>query len=357
MGKFQRPTMSLMSFVMAHRHAIIDYAALLLAVVVCVPFLVFLPESRPYGATFISWTFAFTFHLWRWLPWEQAHVLRAAHRRADRIMLEGRVVRVHRQAEALNATTLWPLEAVAQREAGNYLSGDVRGGGAEGTGSSEGGQGTAVQRKFLQDITTDTTSSFSRMPRLGREEALAEGAADAYSTTSPAPMQQHGLPPLPRISASALAPSSRFLSLPASASPAPPPLSSAPKGSSLYARLSHEPFTDVSWHQPTSKEGSPTVMPSPRLSAIELDGAVTTAPVPFPSSSPVSSCQTHSYVPPNRGGGPAASPLLADHEEEVPSCASRVSVVQQPSRISVISFNAPQYGALALMPREAPREG
>ncbi|CAJ1026247.1 hypothetical protein Q4I30_004133 [Leishmania utingensis] len=66
-----------------HQDMALSACALTLMLCVCVPLLVVLPESRPYGGTFIVWTLAFAVRAWRYLPRERAHVFRAAHRLAD----------------------------------------------------------------------------------------------------------------------------------------------------------------------------------------------------------------------------------------------------------------------------------
>ncbi|KAK7196032.1 hypothetical protein NESM_000536800 [Novymonas esmeraldas] len=81
---------SMLRLLRQHRDTAISVGVLTLAVCVCVPLLVVLPDSRPYGATVIAWTLAFAVRAWRWLPWERAHERRAAHRLADaRMRLRG----------------------------------------------------------------------------------------------------------------------------------------------------------------------------------------------------------------------------------------------------------------------------
>ncbi|GET88798.1 hypothetical protein, unknown function [Leishmania tarentolae] len=66
-----------------HQDVAISAMVLTLVLCVCVPLLVVVPGSRPYGATFIAWALAFAVRAWRVLPRERAHVRKAAHRLAD----------------------------------------------------------------------------------------------------------------------------------------------------------------------------------------------------------------------------------------------------------------------------------
>ncbi|KPA83859.1 hypothetical protein ABB37_02054 [Leptomonas pyrrhocoris] len=355
--------MVLKAFVLQHRYVIIDYAVLVMVVAVCVPFLALVPGSRPYGATVIGWTLAFTFHLWRRLPWERAHVRRTAHRRADRCMRERGVGNVHRRTESSDTTALWILSAMVHREdGGNCLPGDKYGRGGEEDSSFEWGPGRWTPQKLLQDTTRDSISPLRcPTPWKEREEAAAAAAegegGNAHLMISQGSTSLRGASPLPRISASALESSSQFLALSASASPTRSlPLPEPEKGE-LYVRRSHEPFTHVSRHPPSSMEDSAASVSSPTLSAIAADEFVLSAAVPFPSLSPASSCQTHGYVPPSLGVSRSTSPLLLDHEADTPASVSMASTVRSPSRISILSSNVRRQGALTHVPRGSLREG
>lgn len=78
------------------RHQDVAIGAIILTLVlcVCVPLLVVVPESRPYGATFIAWGLAFALRAWRCLPRERVHMCRAAHRLADAKMRQRGVGKV-----------------------------------------------------------------------------------------------------------------------------------------------------------------------------------------------------------------------------------------------------------------------
>ncbi|KAG5504839.1 hypothetical protein GH5_05469 [Leishmania sp. Ghana 2012 LV757] len=78
------------------RHQDVAVSATVLSIVlcVCVPLVVVVPASQPYGATLIAWTLAFTVRAWRLLPWERARVRRAAHLMADARMQQSGVGKV-----------------------------------------------------------------------------------------------------------------------------------------------------------------------------------------------------------------------------------------------------------------------
>ncbi|KAG5478738.1 hypothetical protein LSCM1_06142 [Leishmania martiniquensis] len=77
-----------------HRDAAIRASVLLIVLCVCVPMLAVVPESWPYGATFIAWSLAFAVRAWRFLPWERAYVRKAAHLMADARMRQRGVGKV-----------------------------------------------------------------------------------------------------------------------------------------------------------------------------------------------------------------------------------------------------------------------
>ncbi|CBZ27281.1 hypothetical protein, unknown function [Leishmania mexicana MHOM/GT/2001/U1103] len=103
-----------------HRHQDVAIGVIILALVlcVCVPLLVVVPESRPYGATFIGWALVFAVRAWRCLPQERAHVCRAAHRLADTRMRQRGVGKV-----LMPYTETSRLMPVASYNKGNRLPG------------------------------------------------------------------------------------------------------------------------------------------------------------------------------------------------------------------------------------------
>lgn len=355
--------MTLVSFVKRHRYIVIDVAVLLVVVAVCVPLLVVVPDARPYCATLLAWAFVFALHLWRWLPWEKAHVRRSAHRRADAVMHERGLEEMHRQAKLLQATTTsWSLTTMAHREEGNRLPSR---GGEGGEDSGDWAWTGSKQRKFLCDSNEDSSSSpflhyVSRQSK-GREEGVLGEAEDSFVVTAPAPMLHRDESPLPRISASALESSSQFLALSTSASPIRSSQPAVPEVEENACR-SHEPFTHVSRRCPSSVEDT-SAMSTPSLSTINPDEviAASTAAVPLPSLSPASSCQTHGYMPPSLAGSPSPSPLHDDEEsygDELIANASRTSSsAPSPSRISVLSSTVRRSDGFALVARGASLNG
>ncbi|KAG5501308.1 hypothetical protein JIQ42_06309 [Leishmania sp. Namibia] len=77
-----------------HQDVAISATVLFSVLCVCVPLMVVVPQSQPYGATLIAWTLAFTVRAWRLLPWERARVRRAAHLMADARMQQSGVGKV-----------------------------------------------------------------------------------------------------------------------------------------------------------------------------------------------------------------------------------------------------------------------
>jgi hypothetical protein len=358
-------------FVLLHRYVLLDYAVLLIIVAVCVPLLVVVPHSRPYGATLIAWGLAFTFHIWRWLPWERAHVQQTAHRRADCVMQARGVGKVHRQTKSLHTTMSSSLLTGPLGE-GNYLPG-CEGEAGEDSSSFEWCLNAPLPRELLED-TNDTSNSFPcLMPRIKREEVEEEEQKErgnGHVTTSPAltlqqrePFSSPALLPPPHISASAQESSSQFLAL--SASPTCPSLLPAKhvvaeeEEHQLYERRSHEPFTHVSHHRCM---GSAADMSSllPSLSAIEEADAAAASAVPLRSLSPASTCRTHGFVPLSGASAREEGTLVPspfDDTEHATAVLSRASSPRPPSRISIISSNVRHQEDLALVPQGLLRDG
>ncbi|CAC9490051.1 hypothetical protein, unknown function [Leishmania infantum JPCM5] len=221
-----------------HQDGAIGAVVLALVLCVCVPLLAVVPESRPYGATFIAWALAFAVRAWRCLPRERAHVRRAAHRLADARMRQRGVGKV-----LMPYTEESRLMSVARYNRGNRLP------------SCSSTEARTRCRGFLAIGSRSPTPTHQARVGMGHNGI----SANSSGTTNSAAAASAPLSCDLFLSTSALESSAQFLALTHVASRQEPSWSIAdrhaasitPSGSRSGSgrrtpRRSHEPFTYVS---------------------------------------------------------------------------------------------------------------